>query len=355
MDHGGQLRRRAIRARAAKATRNWSRARACIPTGSQGSHGAGRGDRCSQRPKAVRVTGAPDFVFLQRGSKNLIFGWAEAKDITADLTKIEKTEQLQRYSGYSNLYLTNYIEFRFYSSGTRYADVVIGEIKAGRIKLLPENYEMLAGLLSGFLAQKPQPITSGVRLAQVMGGIARRIRTAVDYYLSVDSDKNAELLGIYRMIKELLVHDLDKDRFGDMYAQTLVYGLFAARYNDTSPDDFTRAEARDLVPKSNPFLQQFFDHIAGANFDWRLARIVDELCEIFAVSSVREIVHQHLVQPSLTGDQTDDMDPIIHFYEDFLQAYDPDQRKNWAPITRLCPLCASWCGWSITFSRPSSA
>jgi len=113
-----------------------------------------------------------------------------------------------------------------------------------------------------------------------------------------------------------------------MYAQTLVYGLFAARYNDTSPDDFTRAEARDLVPKSNPFLQQFFDHIAGANFDWRLARIVDELCEIFAVSSVREIVHQHLVQPSLLGDQTDDMDPIIHFYEDFLQAYDPDQRKK---------------------------
>lgn len=130
------------------------------------------------------------------------------------------------------------------------------------------------------------------------------------------------------MIKELLVHDLDRDSFADMYAQTLVYGLFAARYNDTSPNDFTRAEARELVPTSNPFLRQFFDHIAGANFDWRLARIVDELCEIFEVSAVREIVHEHLMQLSLTGDQTDDMDPIIHFYEDFLQAYDPEQRKR---------------------------
>ena len=37
------------------------------------------------------------------------------------------------------------------------------------------------------------------------------------------------------MIKELLVHDLDKSKFADMYAQTLVYGLFAARYNDMSP------------------------------------------------------------------------------------------------------------------------
>lgn len=129
--------------------------------------------------------GSPDFVFLRRGSRTLILGWAEAKDITADLTKIEKTEQLRRYSGYSNLYLTNYLEFRFYSSGSRYADVVIGESKDGRIKLLPENYEMLASLLNSFLAQKPQPIRSGVRLAQVMGGMGRRIRTAVGYYLSI--------------------------------------------------------------------------------------------------------------------------------------------------------------------------
>jgi hypothetical protein len=272
--------------------------------------------------------GSPDFVFLRRGSQDLIYGWAEAKDVSADLSKVEKSEQLRRYSGYSNLFLTNYIEFRFYSSGTRYADIVIGDVIDSGIQLRPENYEMLATLLGGFLAQKPQPITSGARLAAVMGGIARRIRTAVGYYLSVPSDRNADLLGIFELIKDLLVHDLDSDSFADMYAQTLVYGLFAARYNDASPDDFTRSEARDLVPRSNPFLQQFFDHIAGTNFDRRLARIVDELCEIFTVSNVREIVHQHLKQTSLTGDPTDDMDPIIHFYEDFLQAYDADQRKK---------------------------
>lgn len=272
--------------------------------------------------------GAPDFVFLRHGSKDLILGWAETKDITSDLAKVEKTDQLRRYSGYSNLFLTNYLEFRFYTTGSHYANIAIGKMKDNLLTSLPENYEMLATLLTGFLAQKPQPITSGVRLAEVMGGMARRIRTAVDYYLNIDSEKNAELLGIYKMIKELLVHDLDKSKFADMYAQTLVYGLFAARYNDPSPDSFTRAEARELVPTSNPFLRQFFDHIAGANFDWRLAQIVDELCDIFSVSAVRKIVHSHLVQPTLTGDPTDDKDPIIHFYEDFLQAYDPEQRKK---------------------------
>ena len=113
--------------------------------------------------------GSPDFVFMQSGSRDLILGWAEAKNITSDLTKVEKTEQLQRYSGYANLYLTNYVEFRFFSSGSRYAEVVIGKTKDYALTPLPENYEMLSNLLSGFLAQKPQPITSGVHLAEVLG------------------------------------------------------------------------------------------------------------------------------------------------------------------------------------------
>ena len=62
---------------------------------------------------------------------------------------------------------------------------------------------------------------------------------------------------MYEVIKKLLLADLDKNKFADMYAQTLVYGLFVARYYDDSPDDFSRREARDLVPASNPFLRHF--------------------------------------------------------------------------------------------------
>ena len=108
-----------------------------------------------------------------------------------------------------------------------------------------------------------------------------------------------------------------------MYAQTLVYGLFVARFNDPSPETFTRAEARLLIPKTNPFLRQFFDHIVGTNFDERLAQAVDELCQVFAVSDVRELVSKHL-----SGSGGDSVkDPIIHFYEDYLQAYDPIVQK----------------------------
>ncbi len=270
--------------------------------------------------------GAPDFVFLQRGTETAIQGWAETKDLTANLDKVEKSEQLQRYAGYPNLFLTNYVEFRFYSNGARYDEVEIADLRNGALELHPERYEVLADALRDFLAKPPEPITNGKRLAEVMGAKARRIRHNVERFLSLDSDRNEELLRIFDLIKTLLVHDMDEVKFADMYAQTLVYGLFAARYNDATSDSFSRAEARDLVPPSNPFLREFFDHIAGPRFDRRLGFIVDELCEVFRISDVRSIVHRHLDSAESGG--ADDRDPIIHFYEDFLSAYDPEQRKE---------------------------
>jgi hypothetical protein len=79
--------------------------------------------------------GAPDFVFVQRDGAKVIRGWAEAKDLDADLNKVENTEQLRRYAGYPNLFLTNYIEFRFYENGNRYEAIELGlshHLGAGR-------------------------------------------------------------------------------------------------------------------------------------------------------------------------------------------------------------------------------
>lgn len=269
--------------------------------------------------------GAPDYVFLKKSNRKIIKGYAETKDITVDLDKTEKTDQMKRYHAYANLFLTDYLEFRFFRNGEKYKTISIAQVKNGKLHKTPENGESLMRELEAFLSQSPEKITSGLRLAQIMGGRARRIRDNVVEYLQYDDIKNKELYRIYEMMKELLVHDLEPAKFADMYAQTLVYGLFVARYSDSTLQNFTRNEARDLVPRSNPFLLQFFDHIVGPNFDARLAYIVDELCEIFSVSNVQEIVHRHL---RVQDETIDDKDPIIHFYEDFLKEYDPDERKR---------------------------
>ncbi len=288
--------------------------------------------------------GAPDFVFQKKSNPRILKGYAEAKDLNGDLDKEEKTNQMHRYRGYSNLILTNYLEFRFFRNGEKYRTISIGKLKDGKLITTPEEGDNLVRELEAFLAQTPESITSGLRLAQIMGGRARRLRDNIIEYLKNDTDKNKELLRIYQMMKELLVHDLEPDKFADMYAQTLVYGLFVARYNDSITQNFSRSEARDLVPKSNPFLLQFFDHIVGPNFDTRLAYIVDELCEIFRVSNVQEIVHKHL---RVQEESVDERDPIIHFYEDFLQAYDPNERKKMGASTPPFRLSATSSARSI--------
>lgn len=269
--------------------------------------------------------GAPDFIFVKG---DLIAGYAETKDINIDLDKTIKTEQLERYFGYSNLILTNYLEFRFFRNGEPYGEpVVVGKLTDGTIQIVEGSSGILESAIADFFVAKPEAIKSGVRLAKIMGGKARRIRDNVKQFLAKESDDNKELVKVYETIKQLLVHDLDLTAFADMYAQTLVYGLFVARYYDESPANFTRQEARDLIPASNPFLRHFFDHIAGADFDQRLAYIVGELCEVFQAADVQKLMSQYY-QKALFGEEIKGPDPVIHFYEDFLNEYDPILRKK---------------------------
>ena len=269
----------------------------------------------------------PDFVILKHSVPIL---YIEAKTIGVSLDKIESSEQMARYYGYSNLVLTDYVEFRFYRNGMRYEEpikIASYDLKHRTITPLPENYEHVSKSLIDFAQTHKEPIRSGAHLAKIMGGKAQRIRDNVKQFLANESEKNASIMKVYEAIKKQLVHDLTPESFADMYAQTLVYGLFVARYYDESPNNFSRREARDLVPKSNPLLRHFFDHIVGTDFDIRLEYIVNELCEVFSHANVPELMKQYF-SDDLWGNTHEGPDPVIHFYEDFLKEYDPELRKK---------------------------
>lgn len=264
----------------------------------------------------------PDFV-ISKNSVPVLY--VEAKDLGVDLDKIEKGSQMDRYFGYDNLVLTDYVEFRFYRNGQRYGESIkIAEVdtKKREIKALPQNFDLLEKTIIDFAGSHKEAIKSGNHLARIMGGKARRIRDNVLDMLSSDSGRYPDLDKIQRVVEENLIHGLTTENFADMYAQTLVYGLFAARYNDTTSNNFSRGEARDLVPKTNPFLANFFDHIAGALFPERLRFIVDELCEVFSHADVQKLL------TDFYGKEKDNKDPIIHFYEDFLREYDAKKKMD---------------------------
>jgi type I restriction-modification system DNA methylase subunit len=278
------------------------------------------GLRVVNEPKRSEY-GSPDFVFL---NKNIVTAYAEAKDLPVSLKEVEKSEQMARYYGYSNIILTNCLEFYFYKNGQAYEKITIASLKNSTIDYDESKFGLLEDTIKQFIKDSKEPIKSGSHLAKVMAGKARRIRDNINIFLADNnSEKNENLLSIYEVIKKLLIADLDIKKFADMYAQTVVYGLFAARYYDKTPDTFSRQEARDLLPASNPFLRQFFDHIAGSSFDPRLEVIVNELCEEFNHADVQAIVHNYY-----KVEKDNSRDPIVHFYEDFLQEYDSNERKK---------------------------
>jgi hypothetical protein len=96
--------------------------------------------------------------------------------------------------------------------------------------------------------------------------------------------------------------------------------MFGARLHDKTLATFSRVEALELMPKSNPFLRKLFTYVAGPELDERIRRTVDELAEIFQATDLKLLFEDF-------GKFTQRNDPFIHFYETFLAEYNPAKRK----------------------------
>jgi type I restriction-modification system DNA methylase subunit len=269
-------------------------------------------------PKRVEC-GAPDFL-IQRGE--IVIGHVEAKDIGVGLRNMKdanKNQQDRYRKALPNLIYTNCLDWDFYRDGESVASVTIADFLMG-IRPKPERYNELENLLKNFLAQRPQTITSPRVLAEKMAGKAVLIRDILHNALKADKNDETELSGQYYAFKEHLIHDITVQDFADIYAETIAYGMFAARLHDPTLDDFSRQEALALLPKSNPFLRSLFGYIAGVDLDDRIAWIIDDLADVFQAANVKKIMEGF---GSLTGKK----DPFLHFYETFLAAYNPAKRK----------------------------
>ncbi|HEX3641460.1 MAG TPA: hypothetical protein VHV10_09235, partial [Ktedonobacteraceae bacterium] len=129
------------------------------------------------------------------------------------------------------------------------------------------------------------------------------------------------LRDLYAAFQEALLPDLNVSEFADMFAQTIVYGLFAARFNHTQKRLFCRHDAASEIPSTNSFLRRLFAAIAGPDFDDEpFIGFVDELALVLALTDMEAVLADF-------GKAMRREDPIIHFYETFLAQYDPKLRE----------------------------
>ena len=266
--------------------------------------------------------GAPDYILMR---SDVPVAFIEAKDFvkTNDLAgRKENKEQFDRYKqSLDNIIFTDYLDFWLYRNGEFVDSVRLAELKGDKIVLAVENEAKFVSLIEHLANAQPQKITSSKKLAEIMAGKARLLADVIGKSLTQDIDEQGEIYGQMCAFKDVLMHDITPEQFADIYAQTIAYGMFAARLHDKTPDTFSRQEAASLIPRTNPFLRQMFQYIAGYDLDERVAWIVDDLAEAFRASDINKVMAGY-------GKRTRQQDPMIHFYEDFLSAYDQRLRKN---------------------------
>ncbi|MCL4436330.1 MAG: N-6 DNA methylase [Thaumarchaeota archaeon] len=275
----------------------------------------------TNEPRRIEC-GAPDFIITHGQSP---WGYIEAKDIWTQLDETQESEQIERYrNSLSNLILTNYLEFRWFLNGVLREPVVcIASVtNDNKIEVSNEGLIELKNILLDFLNTNVRTVKDSKELASRLANLAKTLQTSIaSAYAAEDEDKDEELHSHLSSIRDILVPDLTPAQFADMYAQTITYGLFAARCYCTNAEEFTREKAAYFLPKTNPFLRKLFTQIAGPDLNIRYAWIVDDIVDLLARSDMESILKDF-------GKSSGKEDPVVHFYETFLSVYDPTLREK---------------------------
>ena len=281
--------------------------------------------RIVNEPKREKC-GAPDYIASRKDGMPVFY--IEAKDIgDNDLDGRNPHGHKEQFTRYKQaldyIIFTDYLDFHLYEHGEFIDSVRIAEVKGDRIVAIKENEEKFLNLIEHVGNNAIQRITSATRLAKLMAGKARLLENIIEQAMNDDTESyaNKNLHGQFQAFKDVLIQELKPSDFADIYAQTIAYGMFAARLHDDTPEDFSREEAAKLIPKTNPFLRQIFNNLAGNDLDERIAWVVDDLVTVFQATDLKKIMASY-VRDKLHHD------PMIHFYEDFLAEYNPKLRKS---------------------------
>ncbi len=275
-----------------------------------------------------KTYGAPDFEF--RKNDNII-AFLETKNIgDNDIKGLNPKKHKSQFDKYKNavntIAFTDYTSFVLYENGE---EILSSEliVKEGDDYIITKDEEQISrffDIIAKLGNSKPQPIRGANILAEMMAAKAKVIADILNHAMNrAEEDQSDEDKGLHLKLKsfqKFLVHDMTNEQFTDFYAQTILYGLFIARIKDQTPHTFSLLEAAELIPSTNPFLKKIFKLLALADLHSSVKWIVDDLVSIFRVTDVDRVLRNY------------GKDPIVHFYEDFLEKYNPkikDQFGVW--------------------------
>lgn len=191
-----------------------------------------------------------------------------------------------------------------------------GRLTRGSTRPRFEGIGGVVQLLSRFFIVSKSAIDKPEQLAHELAWRAQNLKAiALDELTREIAEEKGPLYRLFQNFNLALAHQEPKD-FADTYAQTITYGLFAARWLARNKlTRFTRKEAMKLLPSTSEFLRDLFNRLINEEYDSNLTWLIDDITSLLSRTLFRSVFE---------GEQ----DPSIHFYQGFLDAYDPAIRRR---------------------------
>jgi len=285
----------------------------------------------TNEPKAPQRENKPDYLVRKHCT---LVGYIEAKDLDADMKSVLKSAQIKRYQeALPNLLVTNYLDFVWLVGPEKRMEISLGTLRGKAIDPQPDASARWTELIRSFCDEISPTLGTPQQLAASLAGQTRLLRDLVAELLDAGDEA---LQSQQAAFKTLLMPDLQTAEFADMYAQTAAYGLFTARVFEATtlfgaaPEKmpthlrkgpFNLEKAEFLIPRANPFLRQFFQHVSSPDLSEQLRWLIEQVAHSLRYTDMDKVLHR---QSRKAGFE----DPVFHFYETFLGAYNQKLREQ---------------------------
>jgi len=267
--------------------------------------------------------GAPDFKFVLNGTD---IGFLENKKIGENLDEVLKSKQIEKYKTLTdNLILTDYLRWIWIYKDAPPKEIILcekSELSNKNIKLDEQKCNELAKLITDFLSQTPEKIVKARDLAEKLSKPTRTIKDEINTIVQTNNATYSKILGTYKVFKESISENITPSDFADAFAQTLTYSLFLTKITQTVQPDLTLSNIANLTPKSFALIKDILSFINDIENYPQLEPYIERIFFIINNTNAFEVV------ADLQKSKDEFEDAYIHFYENFLTAYDPIKRKD---------------------------
>ena len=193
-----------------------------------------------------------------------------------------------------------------------------------RCHLTNKNVNELVNLLKQFFLGEPQKIGNAKELAEVLAMRCGYLRPNLEAQLKIDK---SSLRGLYDSFQETIYHNINIKTFADALAQTLVYGLLMAKLKANTTENITLSNVDKYIPQNFKLIREITEFIRNLD-NSKDESVVYYVRDILAVINAMDVATVGESMSYNKKTQTDEDDPYLYFYENFLAEYDSKLRET---------------------------